>query len=343
MDLFGGLPDPVKGGRGGARGGRVPQAKGRGRGGNLDGRGRGGNLDGRGRGRGGNLDGRGRGQPAAKKAAPMVPASLTRKVVAPTTTKAAAPSGQWTSTTETKQARDEALTKKLTENDASDPVGYSINSSTPSHVEERVDDPYDPAAPNDYVEIQKRKELLRTVERRERQRQQHLERLEREQERLAEERRDLAKKAMEGDAAALASAGRGMGRGRGGVSNLPAWMKAAATEAAAAEKPPPAPAATATKKKSKPTRVLQLRNLGDADEDFEQLREEIASECGKYGEVDASHAVDALEGEAAVYIRFTERRAAAKALVDLEGRFFAGQKISCAFFDEARFEAKEFG
>ena len=78
---------------------------------------------------------------------------------------------------------------------------------------------------------------------------------------MAEERRDLAKKAMEGDAAALASAGRGMGRGRGGVSNLPAWMKAAATEAAAAEKPPPAPAATATKKKSKPTRVLQLRNV----------------------------------------------------------------------------------
>ena len=108
MDLFGGLPEPVKGGRGGARGGRVPQAKGRGRGGNLDGRGRGGNLDGRGRGRGGNLDGRGRGQPAAKKAAPMVPASLTRKVVAPTT-KTAAPSGQWTSTTETKQARDENL------------------------------------------------------------------------------------------------------------------------------------------------------------------------------------------------------------------------------------------
>ena len=340
MDLFGGLPDPVKGGRGGARGGRVPQAKGRGRGGNLDGRGRGGNLDGRGRGRGGNLDGRGRGQPAAKKAAPMVPASLTRKVVAPTTTKAAAPSGQWTSTTETKQSRDENLAKKLTEV-GDDPVGYAMNASTPSHVEERVDDPYDPAAPNDYVEIQKRKELMRTVERRERQRQQHLERLEREQERLAEERRDLAKKALEGDAAALASAGRGMGRGRGGVSNLPAWMKAAATEAAAA-KPPPAPA-TATKKKSKPTKVLQLRNLGDADEDFEQLREEIASECGKYGTVDASHAVDALEGEAAVYIRFTERRAAAKALVDLEGRFFAGQKIAAAFFDESKFESKEFG
>jgi len=120
-------------------------------------------------------------------------------------------------------------------------------------------------------------------------------------------------------------------------------MKAAATEAAAAEKPPPAPAATATKKKSKPTKVLQLRNLGDADEDFEQLREEIAAECGKYGTVDASHAVDALEGEAAVYIRFTERRAAAKALVDLEGRFFAGQKIAAAFFDESKFESKEFG
>jgi len=271
----------------------------------------------------------------------MVPASLTRKVVAPTT-KAAAPSGQWTSTIETKQSRDENLAKKLTEV-GDDPVGYAMNASTPSHVEERVDDPYDPAAPNDYVEIQKRKELMRTVERRERQRQQHLERLEREQERLAEERRDLAKKALEGDAAALASAGRGMGRGRGGVSNLPAWMKAAATEAAAAAKPPPAPAATATKKKSKPTKVLQLRNLGDADEDFEQLREEIASECGKYGTVDSSHAVDALEGEAAVYIRFTERRAAAKALVDLEGRFFAGQKIAAAFFDESKFESKEFG
>ena len=89
--------------------------------------------------------------------------------------------------------------------------------------------------------------------------------------------------------------------------------------------------------------MLQLRNLGDADEDFEQLREEIASECQKYGTVDSSHAVDALEGEAAVYIRFTERRAAAKALVDLEGRFFAGQKIAAAFFDESKFESKDFG
>lgn len=283
------------------------------------------------------MDGRGRGQPKAP--APMVPASMIKRrpaPAAPTTSAAAPPSGQWTSSTETKQAHEQSVAKKLVEdhdlNDEARPVGYAANASVPSTVEERVSDPYDPAAPNDYVEIQKQKELMRTVERRERQRQQHLERLEREQERLAEERKDLVKRAMAGDGAALASAG----RGRGGVSNLPAWMKSTIVEKPVA----PLPAAPSTNKR--PTRVLRLLNLGSVDDDAEQLREEIVGECGKYGTVDESASIDALEGEAAVYVRFTERRAAAKALVDLEGRFFAGQKIAASFFDEAKFERRDF-
>ena len=137
----------------------------------------------------------------------------------------------------------------------------------------RRDDPYDPAAPNDYVEIQKRNKLLgpwsdendngSTPPDGE------------EQERLAEERRDLPRPrratprlAFMGAAWAavgwrLEPAGVDEGRGDGGGGGE-------ASPRRRRRRP----------RKSKPTRVLQL-HLGDAD-DFEQLREEIASECGKY-------------------------------------------------------------
>ena len=57
--------------------------------------------------------------------------------------------------------------------------------------------------------------------------------------------------------------------------------------------------------------------------------------------VDASHAVGALEGEAAVYPVYGAA-GGGEALVDLEGRFFAGRKFR-ALFDEARFEPRSSG
>ena len=79
-----------------------------------------------------------------------------------------------------------------------------INSSTPSHVEERVDDP--PAArPTTWRSRSARSCWDRGAKRTTRQ---HLT-TEREQERLAEERRDPGQKLWEGDAAALAFARHG--------------------------------------------------------------------------------------------------------------------------------------
>ena len=83
-----------------------------------------------------------------------------------------------------------------------------------------MDDPYEPTVPNEYMEVQRDREMKRSYERREKQRQQHLERLEQEQERLACERQEAAKKSVAGDAPAPST--------ERGVSNLPAWMKSGA-------------------------------------------------------------------------------------------------------------------
>ncbi|KAJ8603310.1 hypothetical protein CTAYLR_009024 [Chrysophaeum taylorii] len=200
-------------------------------------------------------------------------------------------------------------------------------SAAPSTVEEVVDDPYDPSVPNDYVAIQKEREVKRAQERRERQRQIHLERIEREQERLAEERRELARRDMEPP----------VGRGRG-VSNLPAWMKTRPPAAAPApveerrdEAPPP-------KKARRPTCVLVLKNMvgpGALDPD---LLKETRAECEKHGPVEACdlrEIPDAPDHEAVrIFVTFKHKNDALKAFVKFEGRFFAGRKVTCEFVDD---------
>ncbi|KAH8054227.1 hypothetical protein JL722_8958 [Aureococcus anophagefferens] len=239
-----------------------------------------------------------------------------------------------------------------------------------------VEDPYDPANPNDYVEIQKQKELAKAYERREKQRQVHLEKLEAEQARLAEERQRAAKRAMEsGDLGAMSGLGLGsgnqMGRGRG-VSNLPAWMK---TRKAEPPKPAPAPApeeafesafddgdvapapaaapsaqpnivpTLASRPLKTPTRVLLLKNMVAPDEMDAEFGKETRSECGKYGAVEADDvflAPHAPEDEAVrVFLAFSEKKHAIRAFLDMEGRFFGGRRITAGFDPEDRFAARD--
>ena len=370
---------PPSGGRGGGTPSGGKGAKG-GRGGNLDGRGRrGGNLDGRGRagrgrGRETNLQGRGRGRAGAP--AMMMPASLSRKPPASANGASAGGigGGGWTTTTTTSSA--------AAENDHDEenlPVGFVLRggaAGVPSTVEERVEDPYDPANPNDYVEIQKQKELAKAYERREKQRQVHLEKLEAEQARLAEERQRAAKRAMEsGDLGAMSGLGLGsgnqMGRGRG-VSNLPAWMKTRKAEppkpapapepeapfasAFADDDVAPAPAAApsaqpnivptlASRPLKTPTRVLLLKNMVAPDEMDAEFQRETRSECGKYGVVEADDvflAPHAPEDEAVrVFLAFAEKKHAIRAFLDMEGRFFGGRRITAGFYPEDRFAARD--
>ena len=41
-------------------------------------------------------------------------------------------------------------------------------------------------------------------------------------------------------------------------------------------------------------------------------------------------------------VAFERQDSAIKAFLDMEGRFFAGRTIRCAFFNEQRFEAKDY-
>ena len=58
--------------------------------------------------------------------------------------------------------------------------------------------------------------------------------------------------------------------------------------------------------------------------------------------MEACEAVPA-RGGPRVYVKFAEKKAATKAFLDLEGRFFGGRKISAAFFDEGAFDRRDFG
>lgn len=79
---------------------------------------------------------------------------------------------------------------------------------------------------------------------------------------------------------------------------------------------------------------------GEVDD---ELEDEVASECAKYGTVTRVLIFEITEtnfpSEEAVriFIQFERSEEATKALVDLEGRFFGGRIVRATFFDEERF------
>lgn len=99
--------------------------------------------------------------------------------------------------------------------------------------------------------------------------------------------------------------------------------------------------------KGRPSKVVLLRNMvgpGDVDGD---LQAEVAEECTKYGEVDAVSVFEVKEAAVPedkavrIFTKFLRQESAMKALVDLNGRFFAGRQIEVSFFPEARFNEND--
>lgn len=286
--------------------------RGRGR---SEARGRSGEARGRGeqqRGRGrGEQAARGRGREAARgRAAARTSAVMLPTQIQATRRPASNEGGEGWSVVKSGEAEEDQMPAGFV------PRGGAL--AAPSTVEERVDDPYDPAEPNDYVEIQRERELRRAQDRRERQRQLHLERIEKEQEKLAEERRELARKELAGEVQT--------GRGRG-VSNLPAWIKAS--------RAPKAPTKPPSTDNATPSRVLVIANLA-ADNQLEDVEAQIRAECEKHGPLEALASHD---DPPTLFVKFAHPNDALKAFVNLEGRTFAGRKLSCAFKDQAAFDA----
>ncbi|XP_031404259.1 DNA-damage-repair/toleration protein DRT111, chloroplastic [Punica granatum] len=96
-----------------------------------------------------------------------------------------------------------------------------------------------------------------------------------------------------------------------------------------------------------PTRVLLLRNMVGPGEVDDELEDEVASECAKYGTVTRVLIFEITEpnfptDEAVrIFVQFERSEETTKALVDLNGRYFGGRVVSATFYDEERFSQNE--
>nr|CAB3467073.1 unnamed protein product [Digitaria exilis] len=101
-----------------------------------------------------------------------------------------------------------------------------------------------------------------------------------------------------------------------------------------------------------PTRVLLLRNMarnvqvgpGEVDD---ELEDEVASECARYGTVTRVLIFEITQNDfpaeeaVRIFIQFERAEEATKAMIDLQGRFFGGRVVQASFFDEERFGRNE--
>ncbi|EER87881.1 hypothetical protein BDA96_10G053300 [Sorghum bicolor] len=96
-----------------------------------------------------------------------------------------------------------------------------------------------------------------------------------------------------------------------------------------------------------PTRVLLLRNMVGPGEVDDELEDEVASECAKYGTVsrvlifEITQADFPADEAVRIFIQFERAEEATKAMVDLQGRFFGGRVVQATFFDEEKFGRNE--
>jgi splicing factor 45 len=106
---------------------------------------------------------------------------------------------------------------------------------------------------------------------------------------------------------------------------------------------PAAPAAAPAR--PQPTHVLCLRGMVGPGEVDEDLEDEVADECEKHGGVvrvlifEVTEPSCAPDAAVRIFVQFVSPVGAAKALAEMDGRFFGGRVVRASFFSEARFEA----
>ncbi|KAL5731553.1 hypothetical protein ACHQM5_004272 [Ranunculus cassubicifolius] len=96
-----------------------------------------------------------------------------------------------------------------------------------------------------------------------------------------------------------------------------------------------------------PTRVLLLRNMVGPGEVDDELEDEVASECAKYGTVTRVLIFEITEPDfpvdeaVRIFVQFERSEETTKALIDLDGRFFGGRVVRATFYDEDKFGKNE--
>ena len=110
----------------------------------------------------------------------------------------------------------------------------------------------------------------------------------------------------------------------------------------------PGQGAAAMNTNVKATRVVELQNMLTSDdlaneEEFNDLLEDTREECGQYGQLlDVVIPKAGEAGATKIFLEYASTDDAAKAIRELEGRTFDGQKVQATFFDEERFSKKDF-
>ena len=229
-----------------------------------------------------------------------------------------------------------------------------------------VDDPYDPARPNDYLlYCEERLERRRALELEEENARKFAE-IERAREQLERDRADAV---QSGDMQRLlGSAGRGRGRG---LSNLPSWVtQMQATEGAShgssssgssgsgsgngrgapgqfddsGGEPSSDPGGPRKKQAlyTTPSTVLLLENMVAPGTVDSELAGETKQECERFGPVASCVAFEEpLGGAVRLFVVFHAQESAVRAFRDLNGRFFAGRQVAASFFDEDKFARRQ--
>lgn len=101
-----------------------------------------------------------------------------------------------------------------------------------------------------------------------------------------------------------------------------------------------------------PTVAIQMQNMVTVeelrdDEEFADLVEDIRGEMEKYGPVDTLEIPrppvdgEVPEGCGIIYVKFKEVTGAIKAQLELEGRTFGGNCVTCSFYPEDLFDKQE--
>jgi len=100
---------------------------------------------------------------------------------------------------------------------------------------------------------------------------------------------------------------------------------------------------------AEPTKVVCLRNMVGKGEVDDELQQETAEECGKYGAVVKCliyemRGIQVPDEEAIrIFIEFERVPSAVRAMIDLNGRFFGGRKVKASYYDEDKFKSFQLG
>lgn len=109
-------------------------------------------------------------------------------------------------------------------------------------------------------------------------------------------------------------------------------------------KPPPPPP---PKAQQPPSRVVLLQNMVGPGEVDDELEDEVANECEKFGVVirclifEVTDPGFPAEEAVRIFVEFADVEAARRAKADLDGRFFGGRTVRASYFGEEAFARQE--